>query len=267
MAREAVVAGRFYPRDPDDLRSILESYTYKHEAPLEARAVLVPHAGYIYSGSVAGAVFSSIKLPHRIILLGPNHSGKGANVSLAPTGNWNMPLGAVDVDSDINQMLLVECPELREDPLAHRDEHSIEVQLPFLQMLQPEFRFSAICMRTIQYSVLESLGHALARVMMASKESILLVSSSDMTHYTTAEDASKQDQQAIDRILALDPRGLFETVLTKNISMCGFAPTVAVLVACRDLGASLGRLVRYTNSGEASGDYDHVVAYAGIAIL
>jgi AmmeMemoRadiSam system protein B len=266
MAREAVVAGQFYPRNPEDLRSVIESYICKNESPSEARAVLVPHAGYIYSGSVAGEVFSSIKLPSRIILLGPNHSGKGADLALAPTAPWNMPLGAVAIDSDINQRLLAECPELREDSLAHRNEHSIEVQLPFLQILRPEFRFSAICIRTIQYAVLESLGHALARVILASKESALLVSSSDMTHYTTAENASKLDQQAINRILALDPRGLYETVLEKNISMCGFAPTVAVLVACRDLGSSRGRLVCYTNSGEASGDYSHVVAYAGITI-
>jgi len=266
MKREAIVAGQFYPRDPEDLRSVVESYISRHESPPKASAVLVPHAGYIYSGGVAGEVFSSIKLPNRIILLGPNHSGKGADLALAPAGSWTMPMGAVDVDSDINQMLLGELPELKEDPLAHRNEHCIEVQLPFLQVLQPDFRFSAICIQTIRYDMLETLGHALARVILAAKESILLVSSSDMTHYTTAEAASKQDQHAIDRILTLDPRGLYETVLEKNISMCGFAPTVAVLIACKDLGASSAQLICYTNSGEASGDYDQVVAYAGITI-
>jgi AmmeMemoRadiSam system protein B len=266
MAREAMVAGRFYPGDPEELRCLIGSYIHKHTSLSEAKAVIVPHAGYIYSGSVAGKVFSSVKLPGRIILLGPNHSGKGADLALSPAGTWNMPLGTVDIDSDINQRLLAECPELREDPLAHKNEHSLEVQLPFLQLLQPQFRFSAICIRTIQYTLLEKLGHTLARVTLAAKESVLLISSSDMTHYRTAEDASKQDQYAIDRILALDPRGLYETVLEKNISMCGFAPTVAVLVACRDLGASTGRLICYTNSGEASGDYNHVVGYAGITI-
>jgi AmmeMemoRadiSam system protein B len=266
MKREAIVAGHFYPKSPEDLRSVVESYLSRHQSPPKASAVLVPHAGYVYSGSVAGRVFSSIKLPDRIILMGPNHSGIGADLALAPAGTWNMPLGAVDVDSDLNQMLRAEYPELREDPSAHRSEHSIEVQLPFLQVLQPEFRFSAICIRTIQYNILETLGHALARVILAAKESILLVSSSDMTHYTTAEAASKQDQYAIDRILALDARGLYQTVLERNISMCGFAPTVAVLVACKDIGASSAHLICYTNSGEASGDYDQVVAYAGITI-
>jgi AmmeMemoRadiSam system protein B len=140
------------------------------------------------------------------------------------------------------------------------------VQIPFIQVLQPDFRFSAICVGTIDISMLEALGHAMAKVIRSLPEPVLLVASSDMTHYVTAEEAKKQDQYAIDRILALDPGGLYKTVLEKDITMCGFAPTTAVLIACKDLGASSGRLIRYTNSGEASGDRSRVVAYAGIAI-
>jgi hypothetical protein len=265
--REAVVAGQFYSGNPSELRRIIGSFVRMPEFMLEAKAVVVPHAGYMYSGSVAGEVFSAVRLPHRMVLLGPNHSGRGAALALAPVGAWHMPLGPVWIDAEMNRCLAAECPELREDALAHQSEHSLEVQIPFLQVLQPDFRFSAICVRTAEYAALEALGHAMARVVRSLKESVLLVASSDMTHYETADDATRQDQFAIDRVLAVDPGGLYQIVMEKNISMCGFAPTTAVLVACRDLGASAGRLIRYTNSGEESGSYDSVVAYAGMAII
>ena len=266
MKREAVVAGQFYPADPGELRATIGSFVRSPESLLEAKAVVVPHAGYIYSGSVAGEVFSSVRLPGRVILLGPNHTGRGTALALAPAGEWQMPLGTAQVDAEMNRELKVECPELQEDSTAHRFEHSLEVQIPFLQMLQPDFHFCAICVRTIDFSVLEALGQAMAKVIRARKEPVLLVASSDMTHYESKEVAAKQDHHAIEHILAVDPVGLYRTVLEKDITMCGFAPTVAVLTACRDLGASKGELIRYTNSGETSGDYDRVVAYAGIAI-
>jgi AmmeMemoRadiSam system protein B len=266
MDRLAIVAGQFYPRDPRELRGTIESFIHKPKSLLEARGVVVPHAGYVYSGSVAGEVFSSVSLPRRIILLGPNHTGIGASLSLFPSGAWRMPLGDVSIDEEMNRKLTAECPELREDASAHRSEHALEVQIPFLQVLQPDFHFSAIILRTIDYAILESLGHAMARVALSLNEPVLFVASSDMTHYESAKDAARQDQLAIDRILAMDPGGLHQTVMKEDISMCGFAPTVAVLAACRDMGASAGKLLRYTNSGEASGDYNRVVAYAGIAL-
>ncbi len=266
MDREAVVAGQFYSGDPNELRRNIGSFLRESESLIEAKAVLVPHAGYVYSGAVAGQVFSAVHLPKRIILLGPNHTGRGASLALSPAGEWHMPLGTVQIDADMNQRLLKELPELQEDASAHRTEHSLEVQIPFIQVLQSDFRFSAICVKTMDYSALEALGHAMARVIRSLQEPVLLVASSDMTHYETAEDASKQDQFAIDRILAVDPIGLYKTVIEKDITMCGFAPTAAVLVACRNLGATSGQLIRYTNSGEASGDYRRVVAYAGIAV-
>ena len=267
MDREAVVAGQFYSGDPNELRRNIGSFLHESESLIEAKAVVVPHAGYVYSGAVAGQVFSAVHLPKRFILLGPNHTGRGASLALSPAGEWHMPLGNVQIDADMNQQLMKELPELQEDASAHRTEHSLEVQIPFIQVLQSDFRFSAICVKTMDYSALEALGHAMARVIRSLEEPVLLVASSDMTHYETAEDASKQDQFAIDRILAVDPIGLFNTVIEKDITMCGFAPTAAVLVACLDLGASSGRLIRYTNSGEASGDYRRVVAYAGIAVI
>jgi MEMO1 family protein len=273
MIRDAIVAGQFYPDDPDQLRGLIGSYV-KPEAQGDAKAVLVPHAGYIYSGAVAGEVFSSVRLPRRIIVLGPNHTGLGEALALSPAEEWDMPMGKALVDADMNQLLLAECSGLKEDSRAHLREHSIEVQIPFLQYLRPDFRFSAICIRTMEYSALEQLGHAMARVIQSMKRSIehsidgevMIAVSSDMTHYETAEAAAEQDSLAIDRILAIDPAGLYTAVVRNNISMCGFAPAVAALIACRDLGASSGRLIRYTNSGEASGDYGSVVAYAGVAI-
>jgi hypothetical protein len=264
--REPVVAGQFYPANPKDLRAFIASFVHKPQKMLDAKAVVVPHAGYVYSGSVAGEVFSSVLLPKRMILLGPNHSGWGAALALAPEGLWRTPLGTVPIDGEMNRGLLAQCPLLQEDFLGHRNEHSLEVQLPFLQTLEPDFRFSAICVRTDDYASLESLGHGMARAVESLREPVLLISSSDMTHYETAESAARQDRFAIDRMLQVDPEGLYRTVLERNISMCGFAPTVAVLVACRDMGAAGGHLVRYTNSGEASGDYRRVVGYAGIAI-
>ena len=266
MKREAMVAGQFYPGDPDELREAIESFTRKPEVLLDAKAVVVPHAGYIYSGAVTGEVFSSVRLPRRIILLGPNHSGRGASLALAPTGTWETPLGKAAIDAEMNRKLMAECTDLEEDVAAHRYEHSLEVHIPFLQILQPEFTFCAICIRQLNFAILEELGHALARVMGSLKEPVLLVASSDMTHYESKEDAARQDQYAIDRILAVDPAGLYKVVLDKDISMCGFAPAVVALTACRDAGAASGRLIRYTNSGEASGDYKRVVAYAGIAV-
>jgi MEMO1 family protein len=264
--REAVVAGQFYPDNPNELRKIIESFDCKAETPLEAKGIVVPHAGYIYSGPIASEVFSSIQLPRRILILGPNHTGRGAALALAPAGSWETPLGNVSVDMEMNEILLRECSTLEEDSVAHRREHSIEVQLPFIQRLQPDFHFSAICVRTIDYSILENLGHAIARTIHSLKEPVLLIASSDMTHYETADEAAKQDQFAINSILNIDPNGLYQTVLEKKISMCGFASTVAALVAWKNMGAISGRLIRYANSGKASGDYNRVVAYAGIVV-
>jgi MEMO1 family protein len=267
MMREAAVAGQFYPADPDELRATVAAFIRKRDPLLDAKAVVVPHAGYIYSGSVAGEVFSSVHMPDRMILLGPNHTGRGTALALAPAVPWDMPLGTVQIDAELNRDLTAHCPGLKEDSAAHYFEHSLEVQIPFLQLLRPDFQFSAICIRTIDLRTLEALGHALAQVIQSREGNVLLIASSDMSHYETQKEAARQDRFAIDQMLALDPQGLHRVVLEKDISMCGFAPAVAVLTACRDLGATEGKLIRYTNSGEASGDYDRVVAYAGIALI
>jgi len=266
MIREPAVAGQFYSADPKDLTRTLQSLLQPPVNPVKARAVLSPHAGYIYSGGVAGAVFSYVRVPDRFIILGPNHTGIGSPLSLYPTGQWRTPLGLAAIDSELNGMLLKECPMLQEDWTAHAQEHSLEVQIPFLQTLVTGFKFSAICVGTTSYPTLEELGHALARVLASVPYPVLIISSSDMNHYESAAVGARKDRYAIEQVLAVDPAGLFQVVREKNISMCGFAPTVAALTACRDLGCSQGILIRYANSGDASGDNDRVVGYAGMAI-
>jgi hypothetical protein len=267
MIREPVVAGQFYPADPAALLREIQSYFPAPEPSLSAKALVVPHAGYMYSGPVAGAVYHAVRPAARVIVLGPNHTGRGLPLSLSPDGEWRTPLGVVAVDSDLNERLKKECPDLRQDRSAHAREHSLEVQLPFLQVLAPGFRFSGICVGTADYSALESLGHALARVVRSAKDPILMVCSSDMNHYESAEIASRKDRMAIEKMQQIDPPGLYRVVIDEDISMCGFAPAVSVLTACRDLGASAGHLIRYANSGDVSGDYESVVGYAGLAIV
>jgi hypothetical protein len=266
LIREAAVAGQFYPGNAGELRKVVGSFVQKSRPLMDAKGIVVPHAGYVYSGSVTGKVFSSVRLYKKFIFLGPNHTGRGPALAISPAGAWRTPLGTAAVDAEMNRHLIEACPELQEDSSAHRSEHCLEVQIPFLQVLQPDFSFSAICIRTADYRDLEALGHAMAHGINAGQESVLLVASSDMTHYEDADIAARQDQLAIDRVLAVDPVGLYRVVIENNITMCGFAPTVAVLVACADLGATSGRLIEYTNSGAASGEYGRVVAYAGMAI-
>lgn len=265
--RKPAYAGQFYPGDPETLEKTVRSFFHKTEPLLQAKAVVVPHAGYIYSGPVTGKVLSAVEVPRRTILLGPNHTGLGGALALSPDAAWRTPLGAVSTDSGLNQNLLQSCPGLREDAAAHLKEHSLEVQIPFLQAIRPDCRISAITIGTSNYESLEALGHGIARAVLHMDSPVLLLASSDMTHYESAEAASRKDKMAIQRILELDPPGLYRTVMENNITMCGFAPTISVLVACLDMGASTARLIDYTNSGEASGDYRQVVAYAGIAII
>jgi len=267
MIREPVVAGQFYPGNPSRLLRDVESYLGEPHPTLDALAIVSPHAGYVYSGGVAGAVFASVRLPKRFIVLGPNHTGMGASLALAPAGEWRTPLGLISIDEALNRRLLEECPLLHEDRAAHFREHSIEVQLPFLQARLHDFSLAAICVGTGDYQTLEKLGRAMARVVRSLSEPTLIVCSSDMNHYESADVASEKDHLAIDRMLVLDARGLHDVVREMQITMCGFAPAVAALTACRDLGASTAKLIRYANSGEVSGDFGSVVGYAGLAVI
>jgi AmmeMemoRadiSam system protein B len=268
MIRPPAVAGRFYPNEPGRLNQELDSFLTLEKSQTKARAhaCLVPHAGYKYSGHVAGAVYSRLEIPARVILLGPRHFPRGASLAILSDGVWQTPLGLAPVDHLLAEKITRACPLLREDAVAHDAEHSLEVQLPFLQRLAPLFAFVPIVIGTIQYAELEALGHAIADVIGSELGPILVVASSDMNHYESDAVTRVKDRKAIDRILALDPRGLFDTVRDEGISMCGYGAAVAMLTAVRQMGATHAELVRYATSGEINGDLQEVVGYAGIII-
>lgn len=276
MIRQPAVAGTFYPREPRELLVRVEQFlaegraenskdaTASSSSAQSVLACLVPHAGYVFSGGVAGAVFAQIQIPKRVIILGPRHRPGGANFAINSEGAWETPLGRAAIDSELARALIAACPLLVEDDVAHRREHSLEVQLPFLQVLSKEFQFVPIAIGTLNFDELEELGHALAKVISISAEPVLIVASSDMNHYESEEITHVKDHQAIDQMLALNPRGLHETVRREGITMCGCGPAVAAITAALDLGATRAELVRYATSADVLGDRDDVVGYAGM---
>jgi AmmeMemoRadiSam system protein B len=227
---------------------------------------MVPHAGYMYSGHVAGAVFAGLEIPKLCLVLCPNHTGKGCALAIMSEGAWETPIGSVAIDGEFAAALKQRCALLQEDSAAHRNEHAAEVELPFLQMRQPQLRFVPIALGAGQFEVLEELGEAIADVIAAQTEPILIVASSDMNHYESDAITRAKDHAAIEPILSLDARSLFDVVTQQRITMCGFGPAVTMLTAAKKLGATSAELVKYATSGDVSGDRNLVVGYAGIVI-
>jgi hypothetical protein len=266
MLRLPAVAGQFYPRSPQELSALVEKYT-KEEKPqkkVKVRACLVPHAGYMYSGRVAGAVFSRISLPKKILLLGVRHYPRGEALAILSEGAWRTPLGDVPVETALATRLRKECPLLREDSLAHSREHSLEVELPFLQVLDPGFSFVPVAVGTLRFEELAETGEGIARVLEESREEIMIVTSSDMNHYEDDETTRRKDRKAIERMLKMDAKGLYEVCRDEDISMCGLGPAVVMLTAMKRLGVEKAELVCHATSGDVSGDRDAVVGYAGM---
>jgi len=267
MIRPAAVAGRFYPLEAQELARQVAEFAPAGGEKIAAHGCVVPHAGYMYSGHVAGAVYSTLKIPSRCILLGPRHYPRGEAMAILSEGSWRTPLGDAAIDAELAGALVGACRWLREDSTAHEREHSLEVQIPFLQRLAPaDFRFVPIVLAAERYPVLEELGHAVAKVVAAQSERVLVIASTDMNHYEHDAVTRVKDERAIERILALDPRGLFDTVRAEGITMCGYAATTAMLVAMRDLGAEKAELVRYATSGDVTGEREEVVGYAGMIV-
>lgn len=264
--RHPAVAGRFYPRDRNILLEEVRSYLSPAAAAGPALGCVAPHAGYIYSGAVAGAVFAKLDVPQRCIVLCPNHTGKGQPLSIMSSGAWETPLGSVPIDSSLADALKRRFPPLAEDTDAHRSEHAVEVQLPFLQARRQDFKFVPIALGVSQFDVLEQLGEAAADVIRAQDEPILIVASSDMNHYESDRVTRAKDHKAIAPMLALDPRGLYDVVMNEDVGMCGFGPAVVMLTAARRLGATSAELVKYATSGDVSGDREMVVGYAGVIV-
>lgn len=263
--RQPAVAGRFYPAQAETLRRDLQSYL-KNGPPQRAIGCVIPHAGYMYSGHVAGAVYARLQLPRRFVILCPNHTGRGAPLAINASGAWRTPLGDAPIDGELARRLMAAFPYLEEDAAAHQSEHALEVQLPFLQALVPGFTFVPICVGVGQLAVLQALGKAIAAALREAKDEALIVASSDMNHYETDAITRVKDEKAIARVLALDAAGLHEVVRRERISMCGYGPTVTMLTAAKELGATTAELVKYATSGDVSGDREMVVGYAGMLV-
>ena len=266
MIRFPAVAGQFYPSDPQELSALVRQYTENRpsESKLRVRACLVPHAGYVYSGHVAGAVFSQILVPDTILLLGVRHYPRGEALAVMSKGSWRTPLGDVPIDAELASRVRNACPLLREDAVAHRREHSLEVELPFLQVLNPGFKFVPLALGTARYEELAQVGEGIACVLRETTEDILVVTSSDMNHYEDDETTRKKDEKAIACLLQLDAKALYQVCREEEISMCGLGPAVAMLTAMGLTGAKNAQLIRYATSGDTFGDRSAVVGYAGL---
>jgi len=265
MTRLPVVADKFYPGDPTILRQTLADLVPPVQNAIKGKAVIVPHAGYVYSGGVAGETYSRVEVPETVIILGPNHHGRGEPVALG-TENWAMPLGEVHIAVDLAADILKQSGVIVADNEAHQFEHSLEVQVPFLQFLQDKLTIVPIVISHISYSQCLQVALEIVRAVKAYDRPVLMVASTDMTHYESRQSASMKDHLALKNILNLEPQGLYNTVVTNRISMCGIMPTVITLLATMELEAEKVDLIRYTDSGEASGDTNQVVGYAGLVI-
>lgn len=266
MERRPVVAGQFYPGSRSELESSLGRFIDTDARRHHCVGIVAPHAGYVYSGRIAGLTYSQVEVPARVIILAPNHTTRGRMISLYPGDAWNTPLGRVPVDKQLNELLLEESDLIEEDEGAHAGEHSAEVQVPFLQYLRPDVRISVMVLATQNLELLQMLGLAVAGAVKSAGEDVLVVASSDMTHFENQRVANEQDRAAIARVEAMDPGGLLETVLSQGITMCGVAPVTATLVAALELGAKSATLTGYETSGDITGDMSSVVGYAGFLI-
>ena len=266
MKRTPSVAGQFYYGTVPKLTQQVSEYTDRSAKKEKVIGAVCPHAGLIYSGSVAGAVYSSIDFPETFILLGPNHTGLGARISIMESGEWEIPTGTFKIDEKISHRIMMNVPLVTKDAKAHMFEHSLEVQLPFIAHFSQKARIVPIVILSATVEDCEMLGEGIAKAVKTAGYPVVLIASSDMSHYVPESVARQQDKKAIDRILSLDPGGLFDIVVQERISMCGYLPVTTLLYAAKSLGAQSARLVKYSTSAEVSGDYDHVVGYAGIVL-
>ncbi len=266
MVRNPVVSGQFYPESPDQLRAMIKGFVDEKAVKAEVIGLVSPHAGYIYSGPVAGAVMSRVKFKATFVIMGPNHTGMGKPLSIMTQGTWKTPLGEVEIDSELGKRILATSSHLQEDYVAHQHEHSIEVQLPFLQYFKKDIKLVPIMLAYSSLATYKEIGKELARAIKDLNKEVVIIASSDMTHYESQQSAERKDTQAIEAILDLNEDELFRRVDELNISMCGYAPTVSLISAAKELGATGAELVRYQTSGDVTGDYSAVVGYAGIII-
>lgn len=266
MIRQPAVAGQFYPGNEQALRRELQQLIPEVSPKQQVLGVISPHAGYIYSGSTAGKLLAGITIPRAVIILGPNHHGIGSLAALSPEDAWQTPLGTVPIEKRLARLIQQQIPAVQEDAVAHLREHSLEVQVPFLQYLRPDVTIVPICLAFGDYAGCEIVGNGIAAAVKEFDEPVLILASSDMTHYESAERAKQKDSLALECALALDPQGLVQVCRSNRITMCGVIPAAVMLVAAKALGATSTELVGYTTSGVVSGDYSQVVAYAAVTV-
>jgi len=266
--RPPAFAGMFYEARPDRLAQDVRAHLAAGggEEPRPVFGAIVPHAGYVYSGPVAGAVYARVAIPPVAVILCPNHTGRGSPASLEASEAWRTPLGDVMVNRRLSRRLRELAPSLEPDAAAHAREHSLEVQLPFLQTLRPAIEIVPVCLGAHDLDLCREVGEALAAIRSEEQEPPLLLASSDMNHYEPRAAGRRKDERALERITAIDPEGLFTTVLSEGITMCGFLPATALLFAAERAGVSGARVVARRDSGDETGDVSSVVGYAGVIL-
>ncbi|GBD33579.1 MAG: MEMO1 family protein [Gemmatimonadales bacterium] len=264
------MAGRFYPADRNELGDLVDRLlSAARRDPRPAPGGIVPHAALVYSGACAASLFGRVAVPNTVVILAPNHTGRlGApgGASGWMRGSFATPLGELPVAEDFMTELEASCDLVAHDPWAHEFEHAIEVELPFLQKLNPACRIAPLVLAFDDWGRCETLGGALAQVVARWPEPVLLLASSDMTHYEPAEVAARKDRLALEAVERLDGRRLLGVCRKEGVTMCGRAPAAAVLEAARRLGASRAEVVDYRHSGWVTGDDRSVVGYAAVLI-
>ena len=268
MVRQPFVADRFYPGSPEKLRALLQSKvpTTVSVRP-EALGALVPHAGYVYSGGVAGEVYARLEVPSTVLLLGTNHTGMGSPFSLSQASAWRTPLGECPVNRTLQERLLLYVPYLREDEEAHREEHSLEVQLPFLQYRNRSLSLVALVVGSYDQRELLLVGQGIGKILREEGERVALIVSTDFSHYVPQGEAVSKDRAALEAIENLDAEGLWRVVKEMRTTMCGLSPVVTALAALKEMGVTKGETVLYQTSGEITGDYTGVVGYGGVLFV
>jgi AmmeMemoRadiSam system protein B len=269
-SRTPAVSGTFYPALPGRLRADVRGFLERGTSPpRRALGILVPHAGYMYSGAIAGAAFAAVEVPLTCIVLAPNHTGRGRarqGGSLLVDTAYRTPLGDIEPDTELGAALQTRAhPLLIEDPLAHADEHGVEVLLPFLQMRNAAVRVVPLVLGWDDWERTRRLAQAIHDVI-ADRNDVLLVASSDMNHYESATASTDKDAVALERIVALDGEGLLEVTRSRHISMCGRVPVACALEVARLAGLARAEVVGYSHSGLVTGNHDRVVGYAAALI-
>ncbi|MFH1664650.1 MAG: AmmeMemoRadiSam system protein B [Candidatus Omnitrophota bacterium] len=265
MVRKPAVSGQFYPDDKSRLLKDLEKMVPDSEHKVNAIGAVVPHAGYVYSGGVAGEVYARLKPKKTYIILSPNHTGCGTRFA-ALDEDWRTPLGSIGADKELLEAMMQNTDLIEIDPAAHMFEHSVEVQLPFIQMISRDASIVPITIRYGDMSEYEEVSGAIVSAVEGTGRDVTIVASSDMTHYEPRESAAEKDQMAIRKIIGLDPKGLLTIVREKDISMCGYIPVVIMLMCAVKMKAKKAELVKYADSGDVTGDTEQVVGYAGIIV-